>query len=402
MSIDIERIRRDTPGCANVIHLHNSGAALMPRPVYAAMIDHLERELANGGYEAATEAAPALERTYQAIARLINAGPTSDASGEIALVESATVAWNRCFLALTQNYEPGDHILIGRSEYASNYIAMLQLSERQGVKIDIVPDDTSGTLDVGALEQAITSRTKLICVTHVPTSGAVVNPAEAIGQVAAKHGLVFLLDACQSVGQMPLNVEAIGCHALSATGRKFLRGPRGTGFLYVRRSLLETLTPLDLDLHGASWTGAQAYETYPGAQRFEYFEGHVAGQVALGVAVEYALAIGLDEIWARVQCLANYLRERIEKLPDFELLDTGRVRSAIVTFRHRRRAPADVAAALRRRGINVGTSDMRATRLDLESRAPEGLVRAPVHYYNTHAELDRCIDCLRAWSSNIP
>ncbi|MEM7253561.1 MAG: aminotransferase class V-fold PLP-dependent enzyme [Pseudomonadota bacterium] len=389
MHLDIDRLRRDTPGCQNVIHLHHSGASLMPRPVHEAVLHHLDRELMMGGYEAAQEAAPLIESAYANIATLVNADPN-----EIALVESATVAWNRCFLALTEPFQTGDRVITTPTEYASNYIAMMQLTERQGVIIDVVANDDSGSADVAAIENAITARTRLICITHVPTSGAVINPAAAIGEVAKRHGVRYLLDACQSIGQLPIDVKAIGCHALSATGRKFLRGPRGSGFLFVNRDLANQVQPVDLDLHGAEWTTDQGYTTYPDAQRFEYFEGHIAGRIGLGVATEYANGLGLDAIRARITLLADYLRTGIDACPQYELLDTGAERSAIVTFSHRSLSPPVVARRMRERGINIGTSTMTSTRLDLSQRAPDGLVRAPVHYFNTHRELDRCLECL--------
>ncbi|MCH9672089.1 MAG: aminotransferase class V-fold PLP-dependent enzyme [Gammaproteobacteria bacterium] len=387
--LDLSTIRRDTPGCQNVIHLHNSGAALMPIQVANAVKAHIDAECAVGGYEAAVNAEADIANTYDAAARMLGCQ-----SSEIALVESATVAWNRCFLALTQSCAPGDRILTGRTEYASNYIAMLQLAARAGVQIDVVPDDATGSLDVRALENMIDDRVKAVCITHVPTSGSVVSPAAAIGEVTRRHAIPFLLDACQSAGQMPLDVKTIGCDALSATGRKFLRGPRGTGLLYISESLAARLEPPDLDLHGAIWSARDAYQPYAGAQRFEYFEGSVASKIGLGVALQYALNLGLEAIWSRIQYLADGLRERLRGLDQYTLLDTGRERCAIVTFAHRTLAPAEVAGRLRARGINVGTSDMRSTRLDLEGRADAGLVRAPVHYYNTDDELDRLIEVL--------
>ena len=292
MSIDLARVRADTPGTANVVHLNNAGAALPPQPVLQAVQQHLEREAAIGGYEAAAEAAGKIESVYGSIARLINAAPA-----EIAVVENATRAWDMAFYAF--RFSPGDRILTAQAEYASNYLAFLQVARRTGAVVEVVPNDNSGALDPHSLERMIDKRVKLIAITHVPTNGGLVNPAEAVGRIARAHGIPFLLDACQSVGQMPVDVEAIGCDVLSATGRKFLRGPRGTGFLYVRKSLLDQLEPPLIDLHSADWTGADTYEFRPDARRFENWECFVAGKIGLGIAAEYAMALGLDEIRAR-------------------------------------------------------------------------------------------------------
>ncbi|MGH6960512.1 MAG: aminotransferase class V-fold PLP-dependent enzyme, partial [Dongiaceae bacterium] len=285
MSIDLERARRDTPAVASIVHFNNAGAALPPAQVLAVQLEHLQLEAAIGGYEAADEAGERLERVYDSIAQLIGAR-----RDEIALVENATVGWDMAFYAVP--LAPGDRILTARAEYASNYMAFLQAARRTGAVVDVVPSDANGELDVAALERMIDARVKLIAITHVPTNGGLVNPAEAVGRVARRHGIPFLLDACQSVGQLPVNVAGIGCYMLSATGRKYLRGPRGTGFLYVRREILDRLDPPFVDLRSATWVAPDRFELRPDARRFENWESNVAGQLGLGTAVDYALGWG--------------------------------------------------------------------------------------------------------------
>ena len=228
MTIDVQKARLETPGCQHVLHLNNAGAALMPQPVLHATVGHLQLEALIGGYEAAAQAHEAVEHVYDATASLL--GCHRD---EVAIVENATRAWDMAFYAVP--LKPGDRILTAVAEYASNYIAFLQVARKTGAVVEVVPNDASGQISLEALRHAIDDRVKLIAITHVPTNGGLVNPAEAVGRLAREAGIMYLLDACQSVGQMPVDVEAIGCDMLSATGRKFLRGPRGTGFLYVRR-----------------------------------------------------------------------------------------------------------------------------------------------------------------------
>lgn len=382
--IDVARLRADTPGCAGVLHLNNAGAALPPAPVLDAVIGHLRREAEIGGYEAADEAAPRVQAVYASIARLIGAAPD-----EIALVESATQAWTLGFHAF--DLREGDRILTARAEYASNVISFLHLARARGVVVDVVPSDADGALDVEALQRMIDARTKLIAVTHVPTNGGLVNPAAEVGAVARAHGIPFLLDACQSVGQLPLDVAAIGCDMLSATGRKFLRGPRGTGFLYVRRTILDRLRPPFLDLHSARWIDARDYAIEPGATRFEMWESSVANRLGLGAAVDYALAIGIEAIAARTGALAETLRARLTALPGIAVHDLGRVRCGIVTFALDGLAARDVSARLRAQGINTSVSTAPFARWDMEPRGLTELVRASPHAYNTEEECGRFI-----------
>jgi selenocysteine lyase/cysteine desulfurase len=382
MAIDLARARAETPACERILHFNNAGASLMPAPVLAAVRAHLDREAEIGGYEAADEAADRLEAVYDSIARLLHC-----AREEVALVENATVAWQLAFHSLP--LAPGDRILTAMAEYASNYIAYLKLGKDRGVAVEPVPNDAAGALDVAALEGMIDGRVKLIAVTHAPTNGGLVNPAEAIGRVARRHGIPYLLDACQSVGQMPVDVRAIGCDFLAATGRKYLRGPRGTGFLYVRKAMLDRTEPPFIDLRGARWSAPDRYELRPDARRYENWESYVAGQLGLGVAVDYALGWGLDAIAERVGLLAEGLRQGLAEIPGIAVRDLGRRRSGIVSFTVEGVAADEVERRLRLQAINVATSSPPSTLLDARARALPDLVRASVHYYNSEAEVAR-------------
>jgi selenocysteine lyase/cysteine desulfurase len=379
--IDLSAVRADTPGCAEVIHFNNAGAALPPKVVTDAVLEYTAHEALIGGYEAADAAAAEIRATYDALAALLGARPH-----QIALIENATRAWDMAFYGLP--LEKGDRILTCRAEYSSNFLAYLQVSRRRGVVVDVIPDNEFGEVDADAAARLLDEDVKLISITHVPTHGGLVNPAAAIGQLARSAGCYYLLDACQSVGQMPIDVAAIGCDFLSSTGRKFLRGPRGTGFLYASDRALSEVEPPFIDGHAATWTGADTFELRRDARRFENWEFNCATRIGLGVAARYATRLGLESIWQRVQSLASGLRARLTRIPGVEVCDRGRTQCAIVSFLCHGIHPEAVKAALAHERINVSVSDAAWTRIDMDARGLPALVRASVHYYNSEEEVD--------------
>jgi len=388
--VDVARARRDTPGTQHVTHLNNAGAALPPTPVTDAVIAHLRREAAIGGYEAADAACEQVDNTYNAIARLIGCNPR-----EVAVVENATRAWDMAFYGLT--FTPGDRILTARAEYSSNFIAFLQVARRTGAVIEVVDNDDSGQLSLEDLRRRLATgggEVKLVAITHVPTQGGLVNPAEEIGIAAREAGVPYLLDACQSVGQLPIDVDRIGCDFLSATGRKYLRGPRGTGFLYVRESALALLEPPFLDLHAAAWTAVDRFEIRPDARRFENWETNYAAKIGLGVAVDYAMSWGMEAIAARITMLAETLRRLLEDVEGVRVHDQGTRRCGIVSFSVDGIPASEVQRLVSARGVNVSVSLVEYARLDLPERGLPDLVRASVHYYNTEEELRSLTEAL--------
>ena len=380
------KLRSETPGCAKVIHFNNAGAALMPQAVIDAQQTYLDYEIYHGGYEAVDHFRTQLDATYQRVAQLIGAQPT-----EIALLESATTAWAKAFFSL--HFQPGDRIITAKTEYASNYINYLHLAKSHQIKIEVVPSDNTGQISIPALEKLLQEdehkTIKLISITHIPTNGGLVNPAEEVGQLAKKHKVLYLLDACQSVGQMPIDVQKIGCDMLSATGRKYLRAPRGTGFLYVRTGLLNTIEPREIDMCAAEWTTAQTYALRSDARKFEYYEYNPANRMGFSAAVQYAQDLGLDNIWQRIQHLGKQLRAQLAEIPNVTVHDLGQTKSGIVSFGVDGSKAEFIKQKLREESINVSLIMPSGTLLDMQERGLDQLVRASVHYYNTEKEIDQ-------------
>jgi selenocysteine lyase/cysteine desulfurase len=285
---------------------------------------------------------------------------------------------------------PQDRVLISRAEYGANAIALLQLQRRTGCQLVLVDDDEHGQIDLAALEAALAADdTAMVSLVHVPTQGGLVNPAVEVGRLCREAGVLFVLDACQSVGQLPVNVAELGCGVLAGNGRKFLRGPRGTGFLYVHPELTTRIEPVMLDLHAATWTAPGRYEVREDARRFEMWESDLAGRIGLGVAVDHALGWGIEAIAARNAVLADGLRHRLEEIPGVTVHDRGQRRCAITTFTVAGVESEVVRARLRAEGVNVSVSVASSAQLDLPHRGLADLVRASVHYITTEDELDR-------------
>ncbi|MEV4186970.1 aminotransferase class V-fold PLP-dependent enzyme [Streptosporangium canum] len=380
--IDIDRVRDETPGCRDLVHLNNAGCALPPAAVLDTMVDYLRAEATRGGYETQRDRAGQLAAVYDSLAVLIGAG-----SSEIALADNATRAWDMVFYGLRLG--PGDRILTCRSEYGSNAIAYLQQAARTGVEVRVVGDDAGGQIDLRQLERELAEPgVRLVSMTHIPTQGGLINPAAAVGALTAAAGVPFLLDACQSVGQLDLDVNELKCDVLTGTGRKYVRGPRGTGFLYVRESAMELFEPAVLDNGSAVWTSPTTYEMSQDARRYETWEKNYAAVAGLGAAADYALNLGLAAVEARVVGLGELLRRTLSDIDRVRVHDLGSNRCGIVSFTVDGLAPEDVRSALAADRVNVSVSKSTSSQWDLPARGLTGVVRASAHYYNTESEIE--------------
>lgn len=384
-----DAVRADTPGCLDSVFLDSAGSSLPPRQVVDAVVAHLRREAEVGGYRAAAERVDDLAAVKESIGRLVGASPST-----IALSDSATRSWCDFFYAI--DLSPGDRILVSTLEYASNAVAVLQRAAATGAVVEVMPVDSSGIVDVEALEKTMDDRVAVVSVVHAPTNGGALAPVRAITEIAHRHGALVLLDACQSIGQMAIDVGDLGVDAMSATGRKWLRGPRGTGFLYVSDRILQNVEPRSLDLHSATWTAPDAYEVAPDARRFEVWENNVAARLGLGVAVDYLLELGVDAVESAVRERAEYLRSALAAVDGVTVHDLGEHRSGIVTFTTTAADPAVVRSELHARDISVTVSSRSSTRLDMTDRDLEAVVRMSPHCFVSFDQLDVAVAAVAA------
>jgi len=387
-AIDVDAERAATPGASRVAHLNNAGASLPTSATLEAVIDHLRLESERGGYEAAGLVADRLAAVRASAARLLGAGPD-----DVVVTGSDTQAWTKALwgFALGGGIPAGTRILADRIAYDSHYLGLLQVGAMTGASIDVVPSRADGTIDLQALEVALgDGRVALATVTHVGTHRGLVNPVAEAGALCRRAGVPFFLDACQSLGQLPVDVVAIGCDVATATGRKWVRGPRGTGLLYVRPGFAERLDPPGIGGSAALWDDAAHYRLLPGAQRCAEFEVSVATHLGLGVALDHVLELGPDAIAERVDGLAERLRRSLSGLDGVAVHDGGTRRSGIVTFTVDPVPAEAVVAGARMAGVNVTASGAASARLD--DTNPDAVVRASPHYYNTTEELDRLVE----------
>jgi selenocysteine lyase/cysteine desulfurase len=393
LGIDTEpsltRWRDETPGCAYRNHLNNAGAALMPEPVIRAMTDHLALEATIGGYEAAEDREGEIRNAYEAIASLVGGAPRN-----IAITANATAAFIQALSSF--DFAPGDVIITSRCDYTSNQLHYLSLARRLGVRVVRAADLPEGGVDpasVRALVHELAPR--LVAISWVPTNSGLVQDVAAVGEVCERSGTRYLIDACQAVGQLPVDVGDLHCDYLSATARKFLRGPRGIGFLYIADHALDRGDhPLYVDMRGATWDAPDDLSLAPDARRFEDWEFPYALVLGLGAAANYANAAGVQRTGARAIALAEVLRSRLASIDRVRVLDRGRDRCAIVTADVEGWDASTLVEALRRRHINASASLRWYGLLDMTEKNVESAVRFSPHYYNTTEELDAAVDAV--------
>ena len=392
---ELTALRNDTTGCAHVIHLNNAGAALMPDPVTRAIQEHIALEARIGGYEAAAESAGAIAEFYTQAAKLLHCTREN-----IAFTTSATDAFIRALSSIP--FRPGDIILTDHDDYISNQLHFLSLQKRLGIRLVRIKNAAIGGVDLADLEEQLYHlKPRLLAITHIPTNSGLVQPVRSIAAIYDRYTTAlpghtwYILDACQSVGQVDLDVTALKCDFLSVTSRKFLRGPRGAGFLYVSDKVLKNgLEPLYIDMRGAQWIEKDSYRPQDTAMRYEDWEFAYALVQGSRVAIEYCLDIGVERIQQRVWSLAGDLRRRLIAMPGVRVLDRGPEQGGLVTFTVRGKQPDDLLKVLAKHRINVVPSVREFAVLDFDEKGVEWAIRVSPHYYNTEEEITTFLDTL--------
>lgn len=384
---ELLQFRKETKGTAQKIHFNNAGTSLPPDVVVSTVVDYLQEEAVSGGYETEAKYQQQLDNTYPLIARLINASPD-----EIAIVENASQAWGLAFNGI--GFKKDDVIITSEMEYVTNLLGFLHVQKTHGVSIRVIPNDADGNFSLPELEAAITPQTRLIAITHIASAAGGMTPIAEIGNIARKHRILYLVDACQTGGHVPIDVEAIGCDILCVTGRKYLRAPRGTGFLYVRKQVQKDLSIFFMDGHTAEFNGENDYIIRDDGRRFELYEKNRALTLGLAKAIEYALNIGVDRIWQRIQLLAGSLRQQLRSMEFITVHDIGQRQCGIVTFSVNGLDSRQVKNKLAQKDINVSVGSAGSTLLYMNKNHLSSIIRASVHYYNTEEEIKALCDAL--------
>ena len=386
---EVLQFRALTKGTAECIHFNNAGSSLPADSVVNTVVDYLLDEAMNGGYETEFNYQAELENTYLLIARLINAE-----TNEVAIVENASLGWGLAFNGI--QFESGDEVITSEMEYSTNLLGYLNAKQLYGIDIKYIEQDKNGNFPLADLESAITPRTKLIAVTHIASGSGTMLPIVEIGAIAKKNRILYMVDACQTIGHMPIDVKEINCDMLSVTGRKYLRAPRGTGFLFVKKDVQPMLKTFFMDSHTASWVSETEFSVRDDARRFELYEKNRGLCLGLSKAVELALSIGVDRIWQRVQMLGDLLRVELKKIPGVIVHDQGDLKCGIVTFSSAGVTAGDVKKILSARRIHVSVANAASTLLYMNHKHLDAIVRASVHYYNTEEEIAIMCEILKS------
>lgn len=388
--IDTTKVRADTPGCTHKIFLNSAGSSLMTKGAVQIMHSYLDKEMILGGYQTVPFFQHEIDAFYLHASALLHTSP-----GNIAFTFNATDAYAKAVSSIT--FKPGDYILTTEDDYVSNYILFFSLQKRFGLQMVRSNTLPSGDINMFDLEtKMLKYRPVLVSVTHIPSNSGKIQDVEKIGHLCEKYDIWYIVDACQSVGQMDIDVNKIKCDFLSATGRKFLRGPRGTGFLYVSdKALAACLEPLLIDMRGATWETENNYMPSGSATRFELWEANYANILGLSEAIRYAMSIGLKNIRAYNLELCQLLKEQLQIIPDIKITEEGSQTASIVTFTSDTKTLDEYKNTLDMANISYSVGYRHFALIDFNKKNVDWVIRFSPHYFNTTDEILQVVEILR-------
>ncbi len=388
---NIQDIRNDILNYNSKLFFNSASSSLPPKSVVEVITEYLVEEQQVGGYTIEDDRANAIANFYIQAAKLLNCKPQN-----IAFAYNATDAFSKALLSI--DFEKGDVIITSDDDYVSNHFQFIALQKRIGVKVIRIKTLENGDLDISHFKEVVvTKQPKLVAVTHVPTNSGLVQDVTSIGRICANYNILFLLDACQSVGQLVVDVQDIQCDFLVVTGRKWLRGPRGTGILYVSDRVLNAgMYPFSIDGNGGIWYKANDFKIIETAQRFELFESSKALVVGFAEALHYLNAIGIERISERNKQLITALRTNLNAIKGVNLYDRGSVTSSILTFRKEGKSLEDIQNALKAHSIFHSVSSKPWGVIDFNKKGVDWVIRLSPHYFNTIKEIDRVSEIIES------
>jgi len=393
---EVLQFRAETLGTKNVVHLNNAGSGLMPDIVTKAQLDHSSLESEIGGYEASDLRADIINDFYTQAALLFNCKASN-----IAFTASATDSYARALSSI--RFKSGDVILTDKDDFVSNQIQFLLLVKRLNVNIIHINNALIGGVDLNDLrEKLYRYQPKLLAITHIPTNSGLVQPVNEIAKIYGEYSekysdkTWYILDPYQSAGQMKLDIQKMKCDFLSVTCRKFLRGPRGTGALFVSDRALENgLEPMFIDMRGAKWKEKDQYEQQTTALRYEDWEFAYSTVVGSREAIKYCLAVGEEKIWQQVKLLSSFMRSKLEGGDGIRILDRGPELSSSVSFYIKDKQPGYIVNEMLKRKINVVAGYRSYGLIDFDEKGVNWVIRSSPHYYNSMNEIDHFIDAVK-------
>lgn len=397
---DIEQVRQDFPGLHQRVHGHplayldNGASAQMPRSVLQVLEHHYQIDRSNihrGVHSLSGRATEAYEQARTKVARFLGAGSAQEVvfvRGTTEAINLVAESWGGAHL------REGDEVLLTEMEHHSNIVPWQLLRDRLGITLKVLPITPTGELDMGALPQLLTNRTKLVALVHVSNALGTVNNVRAVVEQAHGVGAKVLVDGAQAVPHAPVNVAELGCDFYAFSGHK-LYGPSGIGVLWARPELLEAMPPWQ---GGGGMIRMVTFDktTYaPAPERFEAGTPNVAGAIGLGAAVDYVEGVGLEAIASYEQDLLAYAESRLSEVGGLRIIGTAQQKAAVISMTLEPIHPHDLGTILDQHGIAVRAGH-HCTQPLMKRFGVAATARASLGMYNTRQEVDRLVDALRA------